>query len=129
LLNGVATEQERRERREEKRRGERLPQPIPQPPSPVSAYRNNPWISGSFFLFTFIVIVTASVLIGVYISWVALPVVLIAGLLGIAIVGAFQLKNDQRLSDESFLTLMIESFKRLPLLKGVETSKKLSEGD
>ncbi|HEV7377610.1 MAG TPA: COR domain-containing protein [Pyrinomonadaceae bacterium] len=129
LLNGVATEQERRERREEKKRGERLPQPIPQPPSPVSAYRNNPWISGSFFLFTFIVIVTASVLIGVYISWVALPVVLITGLLGIAIVGAFQLKNDQRLSDESFLTLMIESFKRLPLLKGVETSKKLSEGD
>jgi internalin A len=129
LLNGVETEQERRERREEKRRGEKLPQTIPPPAPtvPVSVSRNNPWISGSFFLVTFIVMIIASALVGIYVSWLALPVVLIAGLLGIAIIGGLQLKNDQRLSDESFITLMGESLKRLPLLKGEESSKESLE--
>jgi Flp pilus assembly protein TadB len=132
LLNGVETEQERRERREEKRRGERLPQSIPPPsssPASVSPNRNNPWISGSFFLVTFIVVVVAAALVGVYVSWLAVPVILIAGLLGLAIIGALQLKNDQRLSDEHFTTLMVESLKRLPLLKGDEPSEQLSKSD
>jgi hypothetical protein len=39
-------------------------------------------------------------------------------LLSIGIIGANQLKNDERLSDESYVKLMIESYKRLPLLRG-----------
>lgn len=36
----------------------------------------------------------------------------------IGVIGAMQLRNDDRLSEESFLKLMIESYKRLPLLRG-----------
>jgi hypothetical protein len=35
------------------------------------------------------------------------------------------LKNDQRLSDESYVKLMIESYKRLPLLRGKGKSNNL----
>jgi hypothetical protein len=54
-----------------------------------------------------------------------MPIVLICGLLGYGIIGAHQLKNDGQLSDESYVTLMIESYKRLPLLGGKEEAKKL----
>ena len=45
-------------------------------------------------------------------------VVTIGALLAIGVIGAMQLRNDDRLSDESFLKLMIEWYKRLPLLRG-----------
>jgi internalin A len=45
-------------------------------------------------------------------------VVIIGALLAIGVIGAMQLRNDDRLSEESFLKLMIESYKRLPLLRG-----------
>lgn len=45
-------------------------------------------------------------------------VVIIGALLAIGAIGAMQLKNDDRLSDESSLRLMIEWYKRLPLLGG-----------
>lgn len=51
------------------------------------------------------------------VSWYALPVVLIGGLLVVGVVGAFQLKNDKLLSEKGFLALMVETYKRLPLLK------------
>lgn len=37
------------------------------------------------------------------------------------------LRNDDRLSDESFLKLVIEAYKRLPLLKGGDSEKKALE--
>jgi len=45
-------------------------------------------------------------------------VVIIGSLLAIGVLGAMQLRNDDRLSEASFLKLMIESYKRLPLLWG-----------
>lgn len=45
-------------------------------------------------------------------------VVIVGALLAIGVIGAMQLRNDDRLSEESFLKLMIESYKRLPLLRG-----------
>ncbi len=39
------------------------------------------------------------------------------------VVGAMGLRNDDRLSDESFLKLMIEAYRRLPLLKGGDSQK------
>ena len=49
---------------------------------------------------------------------VTVGVVIIGALLAIGAIGAMQLKNDDRLSDESFVKLMIEWYKRLPLLRG-----------
>jgi small GTP-binding protein len=96
------------------------------PYPPIAAQKNNPWLSGSFYLVSFVVAV-ATILIAIVmlnnygISWTTaavIPLVVIGGLLGIGIVGANQLKNDERLSDESYVKLMVESYKRLPLLRG-----------
>ena len=47
-----------------------------------------------------------------------IAVVLIGALLAIGVIGANQLKNDDRLTDANYVKLMTESYKRLPLLRG-----------
>ena len=47
--------------------------------------------------------------------WI-LPVIVIGALLALSIIGAFQLRQDERLTQKNFLELMILTFKRLPLL-------------
>jgi small GTP-binding protein len=138
LLDGVEELSARIERRERDLNKRRFPRPMPEdsqpkPHPPTATQKNNPWLSGSFFLVSFVVviatIVIAIVVLNQYgISWTTgavIPIVLIGGLLTIGIVGANQLKNDERLSDESYVKLMIESYKRLPLLRGKGESNNL----
>jgi hypothetical protein len=73
------------------------------------------------FVVVLAAIVGAAVVISNYVSitaGVTTGVVIIGALLAIGVIGAMQLRNDDRLSEESFLKLMIESYKRLPLLRG-----------
>jgi GTPase SAR1 family protein len=140
LLDGIEELTTRIERRERDLNERVLPkrvseEMIPKPPLPTATQRNNPWLSGSFYLVSFVVAI-ATILISIVvlnkygISWTTaavLPVVLIGGLLSIGIVGANQLRNDDRLSDESYVKLMIESYKRLPLLRGKGESNDLLE--
>ena len=73
------------------------------------------------FVVVLAAIVGAAVVISKYVSVIAgvmTGVVIIGALLAIGVLGAMQLRNDDRLSEESFLKLMIESYKRLPLLRG-----------
>ena len=86
--------------------------------------KNSPWLSGSFYLFSIIVLVALFSVIGANLPWHILVIALIGGLLAISIIGAFQLRNDDSLSEKNFLSLMVETFKRLPLLKNVNASKK-----
>jgi hypothetical protein len=86
--------------------------------------KNNPWISGSFYLFLAIVTITGLAVLAKSVSWVLLPIIIIGGILLIGIIGAFQLKNDDKLKDESFLKLITETYKRLPLLKNASSKKK-----
>jgi GTPase SAR1 family protein len=138
LLDGVEEFSARVERRDRDANGRRdsqhMPEEInPRHRPPDAPAKNNPWASGSFYVFTFVVVV-ATILIAIVVlntygvSWTAgavIPVVLIGGLLGIGVIGANQLKNDERLSDESYVKLMIESYKRLPLLRGKGDSNNL----
>jgi hypothetical protein len=137
LLDGVEDPRGRMERRErdleERRFTRRMPEKIT--PKPQQPAQNNPWLSGSFYLFAYVAVI-ATILIAIVVlnkygvSWTAgavLSVVLIGGLLGIGVIGANQLKNDDRLSDESYVKLMIESYKRLPLLRGKAESVNLLE--
>lgn len=85
----------------------------------VTLKRNNPWVSGSFYLLV-VVVVGAGLLAAANLlpmPLVTLPVVVIGAVVALAVVGALQLKNDDRLKDESFLKLMALSFKYLPLLR------------
>jgi hypothetical protein len=79
--------------------------------------RRNPWISGSFYLIVFVVVVVALSVAGHVLSTLALPIVVIGGLLALSIIGALQVRQDERLSEENFLKLMALSFKYLPWLR------------
>jgi hypothetical protein len=76
---------------------------------------NNPWLSGSFYLFAFVVIV------GLFV-WLTklgagghiLALIGVVGILGIIIIGTLQLRNDDRISDKSFVNLIREVLKKLP---------------
>lgn len=81
------------------------------------ATKNNPWLSGSFYLFLGIVVMTGLAVISRNVHWSLLPIIIIGGILLIGVIGAFQLRNDEKLKDESFIKLMSETYKRLPLLK------------
>jgi internalin A len=130
LLDGVEDSNVRLERRLQENRMERrfpqMPEDLsPQSPPPVLPRPNNP--TGSIVTYTlgFVVVLGAIVAAAVVISknvsvtaGVMTGVVIIGALLAIGVLGAMQLRNDDRLSEESFLKLMIESYKRLPLLRG-----------
>ncbi|HZH90291.1 MAG TPA: COR domain-containing protein [Pyrinomonadaceae bacterium] len=140
LLDGVEELSARIERRERDSYRRSFPNHMPeemrpkyQTPTPIQ--KNNPWLSGSFYLVSYVVaiatILGAIIVLNKYgISWTTaavIPLVVIGGLLSIGIIGANQLRNDERLSDESYVTLMIESYKRLPLLRGKGKSNNLLE--
>jgi VIT1/CCC1 family predicted Fe2+/Mn2+ transporter len=80
--------------------------------------RQSPWVSGSFYIFAVIIVMTVIAVISKSTPWYSLVIVLIGGLLAVVIVGAFQLRNDEALSEENFIDLMERSLKRLPLLRG-----------
>lgn len=80
--------------------------------------RQSPWVSGSFYIFAVVIVMTVIAVISKSVPWYALVIVLIGGLLAVVIVGAFQLRNDEALSEENFIDLMERSLKRLPLLRG-----------
>jgi hypothetical protein len=79
--------------------------------------KNNPWISGLFYLFLFVVVISAISVVSNYVHWTLFPIILIGGILLIGVIGALQLKNDDKLKDKSFIKLISETYKRLPLLR------------
>jgi len=86
---------------------------------------NNPWISGSFYIFSAVLVLVTLAAITNFVSWYALPIVAIGGALLVGIVGALQLRNDEKLREENFVTIMTEVYKRLPLLKHKARKKSL----
>ncbi|MCP4373784.1 MAG: hypothetical protein GY797_37640 [Deltaproteobacteria bacterium] len=79
--------------------------------------KNNPWVSGSFYIFVFVIVMGTFGIMGNYVAWYILPIAFIAGLIAIPIVGVLQSLNDGTLSEKGFLTVIIESYKRLVLLR------------
>lgn len=82
-----------------------------------SMTKNNPWISGSFYLFVAVVAITGLAVLSNVVHWTVFPIIIFGGILLISVIGAFQLKNDDKLKDESFLKLITETYKRLPLIR------------
>jgi hypothetical protein len=89
----------------------------------VGKMRPNPWVSGSFYLIAAVVIIVVLAVLGRSVDPWVLPLVLIAGPLLVLIVGALQLKSDGTLPNETFLKLMLETLKRLPLLRSAHQPK------
>lgn len=78
---------------------------------------SNPWLSGSFYLVLAAITLTGLGILSNTVHWSLLPIIIIGGILIIGLIGVLQLRNDDKLKDESFVTLVTETFKRLPLLK------------
>jgi Flp pilus assembly protein TadB len=73
-------------------------------------------VSGSFYLLALVAILALLLVAGAVLPVWALPVVVIGGLLGVAVIGALQLRQDERLSQKNFMELMVMTLARLPLL-------------
>ncbi len=89
----------------------------PNPQLSVDKKPSSPWSSGSFYLVTIVaLILTVRIAFGQLSPW-WLPITLVFGLLACTVIGAFQLKNDQRVSEGGFLNVMGLAFKSLPLIR------------
>lgn len=60
---------------------------------------------------------------------IALPIILISGVLFLSIIGALQMRQDEKLNEKNFLKLMALSFKYLPWLRKQDTTKTDSPTD
>lgn len=85
--------------------------------------KNNPWVSGSFYLIVVIIVLSGLGVLSKTVVWYLFPIVLIAGILIVGLVGILQLKNDDRISDTSFASLIKETYRRLPLLNQIKKIK------
>jgi internalin A len=85
------------------------------------------WANGSFFLFTFLVVITALGVLARTVPIYALPIILIAGGIFVPIIGAFQLKQDDQLSEKSFMELMKMAIGQLPLIGKLARRSKSEE--
>ena len=81
------------------------------------APRPNPWVSGSFYLAVAVVLLTLLLVISRTVPWWAFPLVILGGLIGVTVIGAFQLRQDRALSEEGFLSLMLATLRQFPLLR------------
>lgn len=81
-----------------------------------AARLRSPWISGSFYLAVAVVVVAMLLVVARVLSIWALPAVLVAALLLVMAVGAYQLRQDDRLTERGFLALMTDVLKTLPLV-------------
>lgn len=76
----------------------------------------SPWVSGTFYLTVVVVSVALLMVVGRVLTVWVLPFVIIGSILLVILVGAFQLRQDERLREVTFLRLMTAVLKRLPLL-------------
>ncbi len=74
------------------------------------------WANGSFYLFVFVVVVAGMGYLAQNVPFVALPVIVVAGVIFVPLIGALQLRQDDRLSEKSFLELMGIVIGQLPLI-------------
>jgi CheY-like chemotaxis protein len=65
----------------------------------------SPWIAGSFYLFTTLVLIAAFGVIARYVPWYGLPLVILAVLLTVPGIGFLQLKHDGALHERSIVHL------------------------
>ncbi|SEF29393.1 hypothetical protein SAMN05421837_104676 [Amycolatopsis pretoriensis] len=74
----------------------------------------SPWFSGLFYLTVVVVVVALLLVAGRVLALWALPVVVIGAVLLVTVVGAFQLRADDRLAERNFVKLMGDVLRRLP---------------
>lgn len=77
--------------------------------------KNNPWSTGLFYVSTFLIVAGIIVLIINYTSLYLIPIVILSSII-VVVIGLLQLKNDNRISDKTFLTALKEGLRRIKLI-------------
>jgi small GTP-binding protein len=85
------------------------------------------WANGSFYLFTFAVVITGLGVLARSVSGYALGAILIAGILFIPVIGGLQLRQDDRLSEKTFIELIKLALEQLPLIGNLFKSDKINK--
>lgn len=85
--------------------------------------RPNPWVSGSFYFAVFLVALATLLVVSKMVPVITLPIILICAIIALSIIGSFQLRNDDQLSQKNFLHLMILCFKYLPWIRHTSADK------
>jgi hypothetical protein len=99
---------------------------IPRVP-PREKNPRTPWATGTFYLACIVVVGVLFLVIARTVSPIVLPIVVLASLLAVSIVGALQLRNDKRLSEKNFIELMSVAIKSLSLLGSDSSRDKVIE--
>ncbi len=86
------------------------------------------WISGSFYIILFIIIIVFIIVAAKLLPLYILPIIIIGTLLIFSVIGAFQLKYEDKISDTNFLKLMALSFKYIPFLAKKTTTHRVGKG-
>jgi internalin A len=79
----------------------------------------SPWAAGSFYLVVFATVLGALGAAARLFSFSVLLVLIVGGVLLTTLIGALQLRQDDRLSEKNFLSLMKLAFQQLPLLSKI----------
>jgi len=74
------------------------------------------WGNGLFYLLTFLSVITGVGILAKSLPFYILPIVLISGIIFVPLIGALQLRQDDRLSEKSFTDLMKLFVGQLPLI-------------
>lgn len=77
------------------------------------------WANGSFYLFTFLVIIVSLGVLAKSVPFYTLALIIIAGVLFIPIIGALQLRQDNRLREKTFMELIRLVINQLPLIGSI----------
>lgn len=81
-----------------------------------SIKRQSPWLSGSFYLVLFIVVISSLAIIGKILPPYYLPIVITGAILLLAVISAFQMSNDGKLEDKDLKDIIGLSVKGIPNL-------------
>lgn len=85
------------------------------PPVESTRQTNNAWINGSFYLFAFVTVLGVIRVAFGELGAAWLPLTGVLALLLILVIGAMQLKNDEKfVDDQSFLKLMLAVLSKIP---------------
>ena len=75
------------------------------------------WANGLFYVFLFVVVIAALSFAAGSLPLPTLVLIIVAGLLFVPLIGALQLRQDDRLSEKSFMELVKLVIEQLPLIK------------
>ena len=81
------------------------------------------WANGLFYLFLFVVVIGGIGYLAGTLKLLNLIAVIVAGIVFIPLVGALQLRQDDRLSEQNFMELVKLAIAQLPLIGNIFKDK------